>query len=534
MAAKGQGRVPIRGSRREPLPDAQRVGPAQPDERLEVTVRIRPKKALTLEPGGPPEGTHLTREQFEAEYGADPKDLDTVADFATQHGLQVLERSAPRRTVVLSGTVAQMQAAFGVELGQYEHPGGTYRGREGEIAVPAAVSDVIEGVFGLDDRPQADPRFRVSARPVRQAQPHAAGHAFLPTQLAGIYDFPAAAPDGKGQCIAIIELGGGYRPADLTTYFKTVLGIAKPPSVTAVSVDQGRNHPTGDPNGPDGEVMLDIEVAGGVAPGAKIVVYFAPNTDRGFLDAITTAIHDSRNKPSVISISWGGAESLWTAAAMTAFDQAFQAAAALGVTICCASGDDGSSDGVNNGQPHTDFPASSPHVLACGGTHLVAKGTKIVSEVVWNDGSGGGATGGGFSRQFPAPAYQTGLARPKFSGRGVPDVAGDASPQTGYVVRVDGQATVIGGTSAVAPLWAGLIARLNQQLGRPVGFLNTFLYGNTTPGAGVHDIISGNNGAYQAAHGWDPCTGLGSPDGTQILKLLKGLPAHTAAVPAGA
>ncbi len=533
MAAKGQGRVPIRGSRRDPLPHAERVGAAQADERLEVTVRVRPKNPLTLEAGAAPGGVHLTREEYEAEYGADPKDLDAVAAFAAEHGLQVVERSIPRRTLVLSGTVAQMQTAFGVELGQYEHPGGTYRGREGEIALPATMAGLVEGVFGLDDRPQADPRFRLSARPVRHAHPHAGGGAFLPTQLARIYDFPSKAPDGKGECIAIIELGGGYRPADLATYFTTVLGIPAP-TVTSVSVDHGRNHPTGDPNGPDGEVMLDIEVAGGVAPGARIVVYFAPNTDRGFLDAITTAIHDTRYKPSVISISWGGAESLWTAQAMTSFDQAFQVAAALGITVCCASGDDGSSDGVQNGQPQTDFPSSSPHVLACGGTHLTAKGNRIVSEVVWNDGSGGGASGGGFSRQFPAPAYQNALARPKFSGRGVPDVAGDASPQTGYVVRVDGQATVIGGTSAVAPLWAGLVARLNQQLGRPVGFINTFLYGNTAPGAGVHDIVSGNNGAYQAAPGWDPCTGLGSPDGSQILKLLKGLPAHVAEVPAGA
>ena len=534
MASKGPGRVPIEGSRRDPLPHAQRVSAAQPDERMEVTIRVRPRKTLSLEGGAAGEMPRLTREQYEAEYGADPRDLDAVAAFAALHHLQVVERSVARRSIVLSGTVAQMQAAFGVSLGHYEHPGGTYRGREGEVAVPASLGAVIEGVFGLDDRPQADPRFRLSARPVRHAQPQAAGGAFLPTELAHIYDFPSAAPDGRGECIAIIELGGGYRPADLTTYFKTVLGLKKP-TVTAVSVDQGKNHPTGDPNGPDGEVMLDIEVAGGVAPGATIVVYFAPNTDRGFLDAITTAIHDTRHRPSVISISWGGAESLWTAQAMASFDQAFQAAAALGITVCCASGDDGSNDGVNNGQPHTDFPSSSPHVLACGGTHLTAQGQQIVSEVVWNDGATGGASGGGFSRQFSAPGYQTGLATPQFSGRGVPDVAGDASPETGYVVRVDGHAAVFGGTSAVAPLWAGLVARLNQQLGRPLGFLNPFLYGHTAPGAGVHDIVQGANGAYQAGPGWDACTGLGSPDGTQLLKLLQGLAtAAPAAMAAGA
>src|SRR5208282_3178381 len=140
-----------------------------------------------------------------------------------------------------------------------------------------------------------------------------------------------------------------------STYFKS-LNI-KEPQVISVSVDGGKNSP-GDPNGPDGEVMLDIEVAGAIAPGAKIVVYFAPNTDQGFLDAITTAVHGSANQPSVISISWGQAESQWTSQALTNFDDAFQAAAAIGVTVCVASGDNGSSDGVNDGSNHVDFPAS--------------------------------------------------------------------------------------------------------------------------------------------------------------------------------
>ena len=158
----------------------------------------------------------------------------------------------------------------------------------------------------------------------------------------------------------MIELGGGYRPADLDAYFKS-LGLTTP-VVTAVSVDHLQNTPTGDANGPDGEVMLDIEVIGAIAPQAKIAVYFAPNTDAGFLDAITTAIHDTTNQPSVISISWGGAESTWTSQAMTAMDEAFQAAAALGITVCAASGDNGSSDAVSDGGDHVDFPASSPFV----------------------------------------------------------------------------------------------------------------------------------------------------------------------------
>jgi len=336
-----------------------------------------------------------------------------------------------------------------------------------------------------------------------------------------MYDFPTGA-DGKGQCIALIELGGGFRKSDLKAYFSD-LGISAP-KVTAISVDRARNHPGVQD---DDEVMLDIEVAGAVAQGAKIAVYFAPNTDRGFLDAITKAIHDSRRKPSVISISWGAPEtgpgdSSWTPQAMRAFDQAFQDAAAVGVTVFCASGDKGSSDGVADGLAHCDFPASSPFVAACGGTRLVGSNGKIGQEAVWNDSQG--ATGGGISEIFDLPSYQANANVPKSTnpggvkGRGVPDVAGNASPATGYQVRVDGADSVMGGTSAVAPLWAGLIARINQKLGNRVGFINPLLYG--LPGKAFRDITHGDNGAYGARHGWDPCTGLGSPIGSKLLREL--------------
>jgi kumamolisin len=289
-----------------------------------------------------------------------------------------------------------------------------------------------------------------------------------------------------------------------------------------VSVDGGQNAPSG-PDGPDAEVDLDIEVAGAIAPEARIVVYFAPNTDQGFLDAVTTAVHDTTNAPSVISISWGGPEVDWTAQAMLSMDQAFQEAAAAGVTVCCAAGDNGSSDGVQDGQPHVDFPASSPFALGCGGTKLLSSGVTIVSEVVWSD-PGDGATGGGVSQQFALPSWQANAGVPPspkagFKGRGVPDVAGDASPTTGYTVIVDGLTTVVGGTSAVAPLWAGLCALINQRMGKPVGYLNPVLYPLTGKGP-FHDITQGTNGAYSAGPGWDPCTGLGTPDGTKLMNAL--------------
>jgi kumamolisin len=284
--------------------------------------------------------------------------------------------------------------------------------------------------------------------------------------------------------------------------------------------------------------MLDIEVSGSIAPGSKIVVYFAENTDAGFLNAITTAIHDSTNAPSILSISWGGPESSWTQQAMTSMDEAFQSAAAMGVTVLVAAGDDGSTDGVTDGEQHVDFPSSSPNVLACGGTKLVGSGTTISSEVVWNEEANNeGATGGGVSGFFALPSYQSSAGVPAssnpqgFAGRGVPDVAGDADPTTGYNTLVDGQSGVIGGTSAVAPLWAGLIALINQGIGKPVGFINPLLYQN--PNAGdFNDITSGNNGAYSAGPGWDPCTGLGSPIGVKIASSL-GVPTTQQLSPTG-
>ena len=412
---------------------------------------------------------------------------------------------------MLSGSQTAMEKAFGVKLSRHEIGGRQCRVREGSIMLPSELAGHFKAVLGLDTRPQARPHHRV-------AKPRATNLSYTPVQVAGFYGFPSGSK-ATGQTIGLIELGGGYRPADIKAYFKS-LGLTAP-TVAAVKVDGGKNTP-GSADGADGEVMLDIEVSAAVAPGAKIAVYFSPNTDQGFIDAVSTAIHDTTNKPSVISISWGGPESSWTAQSIAALDSACQAAAVLGVTITVASGDNGSTDGATDGAQHVDFPASSPHVLACGGTKLVASGTTITSEVVWNETAANeGATGGGVSNVFPLPTWQQNANVPQptesAGGRGVPDVSGDADPATGYVVRVDGQSTVIGGTSAVAPLWAGLIALANAANKSSAGFLNPALY--AAPGA-FNDIVSGNNGAFNASKGWDACTGLGSPKAPAIIAAL--------------
>lgn len=532
------GRVILKGSHKAPHAGAKVKGKLDLNERLEVSVRVRARQKWA----GTPECAgicaaplarrlYLTREEFALRYGASPADFQRLEQFARDFNLEVVDRHAGQRTMRLAGTIQAMQTAFGVKLEAAEHGGLKFRQRTGPVQLPPDIAPLIDGVFGLDNRPAVRPHFQFKPFPEGK-RPRAAGgpQPFTPLEVAKLYDFPANL-DGSGQCIGILEFGGGFDPTELNSYF-TQLGFT-PPQVVMVSVDGGQNSPTGNPQSADGEVMLDLEVAGAIAPKAVIAVYFAPNTDAGFLDALRAAVHDSTRKPSVISISWGGPESDATQQSLQDFDAACQEAAALGVTICVAAGDHGADDTETaSRQAIVDFPASSPHVLACGGTHLEANNGSISSEAVWNTRDGWG-TGGGVSAVFPLPDWQANANVPpsvnpgSIKGRGVPDVAGDADANTGYIVSVDGSQGASGGTSAVAPLWSALIARLNQAFGKPVGFVNPLLYQPPANTKGFHDIVDGNNGSfsgdkhfYSAGPGWDACTGWGSPKGMELLKAL--------------
>ena len=563
-------RVTLPGTNRKAVPGAKVTGTVDLNQRIEITVQVRRKRGAELDrrvkeinarPIG--ERKYLTRAELADVGGADPADFARIDAFAEEYGLTVEDASVARRTVRLSGTIADMNKAFGVKLKRYKKAGMTYRGRTGSISIPSELSGVVERVLGLDDRPTTTPHYRraselkgTSGRAGRarnntkgrlRVLPKAAkGTSYTPLEIAAFYDFPAGL-DGSGQTVALIELndvdnsgkptGTGYAASDLSTYFKS-LGISPAPNVTAVGVDGGANVPGPDPDA-DGEVTLDIEVAGAIAPGAKYAVYFGTNTDDGFLQAVTAAIHDDMRKPSVISISWGQAEETTTAQLLDGLQQAFEDAAALGVTVCVAAGDSGSADMPEqgwDGKTHVDFPCSSPYALACGGTTLdTSSKPNTPKETVWNRGSNGGATGGGVSNFFAKPDYQANVKVPapaaSAGGRGVPDVSGDADPYTGYSIYVGGQKETVGGTSAVAPLWAGLVARMNQSLAAagkgPVGFINPTLYANARTKSVFHDVTSGNNdiyddlnGEYTAGTGWDACTGLGSVDGAQLLEVI--------------
>jgi kumamolisin len=535
---------PLSGSTRQ----AVAIGELTPhwDKDFTVTVMVRRRtRARALRPVKSSDPDQLRRRR-DAYFSAYKKDIRAVEQFAVRHGLTVISSSTERRTVVLRGSSDYYASAFHVKLSATSIHGKPYRVRLGDIYVPEELQDVIEAVIGFDNRPFARAHVRVSPRAttpilptvVAAASDEALADGLSPLDVAAMYNFPPEL-DGSGQTIAIIECGGGFRDAELQTYFQSI-GV-KPPRVTVASFPGcGTNAPgqnATDPTNCDVEVMLDIEVAGAVAPGAGIVVYFARDSSaQSFLTTLTAILHDTANKPSIISLSWGGPEELTTVQFKDQFSQLLEEAAALGITVCVSSGDNASADYEPDDprwdkKPHTDFPASSPWALACGGTKIRVSGRQITDEEVWHDGPNDG-TGGGISGHFEQPAYQK--AAPVASAiamRGVPDVSGNAAPSSGYKILCDGQLfpdrtkplPAIGGTSAVAPLWAGLIARLNQALNTRLGHFNPLLYQLAAGTPVLKEVTRGDNGDYRAGTGWNACTGLGRPDGQKLLDALRKL-----------
>ena len=395
-----------------------------------------------------------------------------------------------------------------------------FRARAGWIHVPSWLAPSLEGVFGLDTRRQVVPHVRIGDGHPRSRSLSAPPGSRTPIEVAEFYNFPTSGR-GSGQCIGILEFGGGYRRWELQQYFSE-LGI-KTPRIVDVSVDGATNRPTGDPATGDGQVALDVQIAGAVAPEAKLVLYFAPSTSKGFVDAVTTAVHDTVHRPSVISIGWGRPETAWTFQACSTVNQTLREAAALGIPVVVASGSSGAAGGARKDLAVVDFPAASPYALACGGTSMTADVGTTAEEVAWNRGIDG-ATGGGLSRIFPVPDYQSRInpastEQSQPSGRGVPDVCGLADQAGGYWSLVDGQSLALGGTGAVAPLYAGMAALIQEQLRTGLAPLHRLLYSRSSSDA-FHDIVRGDNGRFSAGPGWDACTGLGRVDGVGLLTAL--------------
>jgi kumamolisin len=528
--------TPVAGSERKPLPGAVSTGATNAHTLIDVSLKLRRKNALPALTGRPK--VPMTRQELGEQFGAAQSDIDAVAKAFAPFGLKVAEETPATRTVKLSGTVAAMEQAFQVKLFNYKHESGNYRGRVGTLSVPSAVKDIVQGVFGLDNRRVVRRRHAADSR-ARKHMTSVPAAWYIPSQLAAHYNFPGG--DGSGQTVGLLEFGGGYFPSDLAAFCK-LANIQTPPTVTTISTD---GTATNAKDGAEGEVMLDIEIVAGVCPKANIAVYFAQFTEQGWITAVDAAVHDQTNDPGVLSASWGESEDtdIWTVAAMTQINETFQEAAAIGVTVCIAAGDDGSSDAISDGQAHVNFPSSSPYVLSVGGTTIPSKDGSS-PDIVWMEGDGlrannGGSTGGGVSTVFPRPAWQSGITIQPINagalvGRCIPDLAANADWNASpYLLYVDGQPQPNGGTSAATPLVAGLLTLINatRAPAQRVGYLTPVLYetvpsaSGTVGAAGCTDVQSGNNntatiGGFSAGPGYDAVSGWGTPNGRNLQEIL--------------
>jgi len=459
-------------------------------------------------------------------------DVKAVQSFAGAHGLRVAATNSERRTIVLNGSARHMSKAFGVTLRLQQIGGVTYRSHRGALKVPKELAGIVTGVFGLDNRPVAKRPGRQSFPPPESDKPPPVNaNTRPPKHFRQLYQFPTGAT-GKGESIAVLEFGGGFEPRRLK-HALTQLGVAAS-KVVVREISPGANLPVNLPGklSPDAEVYMDLEILASVAPGATLVVYFGENSSRGWIETLHAAIFDKKYRPSVISISWGQAEENWDPQTVSAIDHALKLAALAGITVCCSSGDRGVFEA---GKPYTvAYPASSVFALACGGTQLDPLKAETRRESVWNQSEAGLASGGGISSLFNRPVFQRSHRVPAHAatqkpGRGIPDVAANASSATGYLIIADGTPMSLGGTSAAAPLWAGLVACLNQALRRRIGYLTPLLYTGKPDAANngaLRSIRIGDNQldgrqGYRARKGWDACTGLGSPHGVNLLAWLR-------------
>jgi hypothetical protein len=676
----------LAGSERRFSPKAKSLGPIQGREEFSVTIVLRrradgpPMPGLDYFTNTPPRmRDRLSSEEFTAKYGAHPDDINAVTKFATEHGLEVTKVHAGRRHVVLTGTADQFSRAFGVTFSQFEVPGRKsfrslpvsttrkYRDHEGFVHIPQNLSDIIVGVFGLDNAP-------VGARGNYPGDPPIINPVTV-KQVTQLYKFPTPGATIGGQTIGIITTaganGGGYLQSDLDLTFSNV-GLTAP-KVIPISVEPGVNNATytapttaagniGDatlsfantsninpnlvatytysgvtymiqlypatattadvytyipatqtagedfavgtwttglttivPKGTvvsinlDGETNQDIAISALAAAGANVVDYFTTDTQKGWVDLIGRVLHPEAgdfppgvSPPSVLSSSWVIAvgddtnglaiplsgTGVVTTATLLAMSASFQDAAILqnGPTICVCSMDFGSFSQISDGYAHVSYPSSDPWILSCGGTTLgqyLPPSSTVAEQVeyAWNDpapGQSWGASGGGVSAYFPVPSYQSGAGIPKTintgitgnpvqtvptTGRGVPDVAANASLNSGYSGLYMGGGLSIypgNGTSAAAPLWAGLIAVLNANAGFNFGFANPSLYSfpasdfcpitplwpdPANPALANCPANNGDSGTpgYPTRAGWDAVTGLGSPNGMNLLASIQEL-----------
>jgi kumamolisin len=499
-----QARVPIPRTERTIWPGSRPAAPLDADADILLTAWLRPRsggeldvaRAQTLGAAAPAQRTYSDRKALAAQTGADPADVELLRRYCERFGLTIA--ASHWRSVVISGPIDKLIDAFGATVAIFEdETQRRFRHRSDALHVTPEIAAVVRGVFGLHQWP----RSRKLGALQRHVEPLRAA------EVAARYRFPDG--DGRGETIGVVQLHGIFKPDDFDRCM-SAQGLAPAHPIVKRVDDAAVAHELA--TAKDLEAALDVQIIASLAPAARIVVYEAPDDERGFLDAIRNALFDEECAPSVLSISYGWPEYLWTPVALSILDELFTVAALAGVSVFCSSGDNGVQLDAN-GRPHVVAPASSPFAVACGATVIAPSD----AEQAWEN------TGGGFSDSFDVPSWQD-VARSSASrygmrpGRGVPDVAAQQLP--GYYVVMDGVELAMGGTSAVAPMWAALTARINQRRGIPSGFFSPILY-NHAGDQLFGDVIGGSNGPFQASAGWNPCTGLGTPRGDAMEKALR-------------
>ncbi len=525
--------VVLSGSERPPRRNAERLRDVDPASPVEVTVTLKGRELPGLEPG-----RSISRQQLDDLYAANPDDVQKVATELGKFGLKVEDASPSTRSLRVTGTAAQMEQAFHANLAIYNGAEGEFRGREGSLDIPIELEGLVTGVFGLDQRRVAR---RQPGIPFDGDPAVVAAGALSPADIEQRYNFPPG--QGSGQMVGIAEFGGAYFPSDLATYCsnqrrpqpkvtQTGLGLRV---LTEADVRAMPVHERNQVLDFSGEVNMDVQIVAGLCPEAEIAVYFTSFDQKGWVDLLNELIKKGAPLPVALSISWGIAEddADLSPAARTAINERLQAAATIGITVCVSAGDDGSGDQVDDGKAHVNFPASSPNVLAVGGT-MIDDGR----EVVWWQSpgerqDGGGSTGGGVSTVFDRPFWQNvqiaSLNPHAIDGRVVPDIAALAGPPYYQLVFL-GKSAPNGGTSASAPLLASLVARVAgaRSTSAPPAFLAPLLYQGGTGGkplgtTSCRDITHGNNATpqpgrgYDAGIGFDAVSGWGVPDGKAFL-----------------
>lgn len=435
------------------------------------------------------------------------EDKDEVVRYLSQF---TYKENEILRELIFSGCVADFETAFNCKVGVYKtDEGAEFLSAVSSVLLPSHLADLIYSFDGFSQTIRKEDR-----KPTDTSSDDDGGWSkgFSISEISSAYEFPKGVT-GKGQTIGIVELGGVYKSSDLELFFEKI-------EVPMPKIEVVGHQPGGYSETNNCEVTMDLQIAGAIAPDAKIVIYYA----KTFIEALKLIISDNVHRPSVVSISWSSPEEYYNDSEKREFDQLFYQAALLGITIIGSSGDHGAYNSLDH--LNVPLPACHPLVLGCGGTTINIENGKRIGEIVWNEFHGDEVTGGGFSDSYDIPDYQKeAIANYNFiipQGRGVPDVSALSSTIDGFQVVFEGLEVVVGGTSTATPMWAGLIALINQKLGYNVGFINTILYKMAGTTA-FYSIEKGNNLLYKAAPFWNPCTGLGTPNGIQIIEQIETL-----------